>query len=86
MELPKYEKGVDWLHDILYNTRFTVERLRVVAKRLTSDIAGYKRKGNTVVRTMLRSLVYSKGMLLFFLMNKSSRPGNNTAYFSLEKP
>ena len=66
MELPKYEKGVGWLRDILHNTRFTAERLRVVAKRLTGDIAGYKRKGNNVVRTLLRSLVYSKGKIFIF--------------------
>ena len=54
-------KGVDWLRDILYNTKFTAERLRVVAKRMSSDIAGYKRKGNIVVRTLLRSLIFTPG-------------------------
>ncbi|KAL3870528.1 hypothetical protein ACJMK2_038582 [Sinanodonta woodiana] len=60
VELEKYEKGVAWLKDLLYNIKFTAERLKIVAKRMSNDIAEYKNKGYTVVRTLLKSIIFSK--------------------------
>ncbi|KAL3870529.1 hypothetical protein ACJMK2_038583 [Sinanodonta woodiana] len=59
VELEKYEKGVAWLKDLLYNIKFTAERLKIVAKRLTNDIAEYKNKGYAVIRTLLNSIIFS---------------------------
>ncbi|KAK3592274.1 hypothetical protein CHS0354_037563 [Potamilus streckersoni] len=59
VEKEKYEKGVTWLKDLLYNIKFTAERLRIVAKRMSNDIAEYKNKGYTVVRTLLKSIIFS---------------------------
>ena len=39
LEVEKYEKGVNWLHDLLYKTQFTKERLEIVGKKMMNDVA-----------------------------------------------
>ncbi|ESO83908.1 hypothetical protein LOTGIDRAFT_222342 [Lottia gigantea] len=60
VEIDKYEAGVKWLQDFLYNTVFTEDRLKIVAKRLVNSIASYKRKGNAVARMILNDLLFQK--------------------------
>ena len=38
-KLKKYEKGIQWLHDLLYKTQFTKERLEIVGKKMMNDVA-----------------------------------------------
>ncbi|KAL4219134.1 hypothetical protein ACF0H5_021716 [Mactra antiquata] len=59
VEKEKYEKGVHWLHEILYCTKFPADRLKVVAKKMSNEISQYKRKGNSVLRAVFRSIVFS---------------------------
>ncbi|XP_052223206.1 uncharacterized protein C05D11.1-like isoform X7 [Dreissena polymorpha] len=56
----KYERGVTWLREILYQTKFPADRLRTVAKRLSSAISQYKRKGNSVMNALIRNIVFSE--------------------------
>lgn len=44
----KFEKAVQWLHDILWNTKFTAERLKIVASQILNDIPQAKRDGHDV--------------------------------------
>jgi Zn-dependent M16 (insulinase) family peptidase len=67
VEKAKYELGVKWLREILYQTKFPAERLKVIAKRMNNDISKYKRKGNAVLKAVFRSLVFSQGRSLVFL-------------------
>ncbi|XP_060600571.1 uncharacterized protein C05D11.1-like [Ruditapes philippinarum] len=60
VEKAKYELGVKWLREILYQTKFPAERLKVIAKRMNNDISKYKRKGNAVLKAVFRSLVFSQ--------------------------
>ena len=46
----KYEKSIQWLHDILWNTQFTAERLKIVASQILNDIPQIKRDGYDVSR------------------------------------
>lgn len=39
LEVEKYEKGICWLHDLLYKTQFTKERLEIVGKKMMNDVA-----------------------------------------------
>ena len=64
VEEEKYERGVQWLRDVLYGTQFTAERLKIIANRKIGDISSLKRSGSRIVRTLLQDLVYSKGLLL----------------------
>ena len=39
LKLEKYEKGIQWLHELLYKTQFTKERLEIVGKKMMNDVA-----------------------------------------------
>lgn len=61
VEKEKYELGVKWLREILYQTKFPAERIKVIAKRMNNDISKYKRKGNCVLKALIRSIVFTGG-------------------------
>jgi Zn-dependent M16 (insulinase) family peptidase len=44
----KFESAIQWLHDILWNTKFTGERLKIVASQILNDIPQAKRDGHDV--------------------------------------
>lgn len=46
----KFEKAIQWLHDILWNTKFTAERLKIVASQILNDIPQAKRDAFEVIR------------------------------------
>lgn len=56
VEVSKYEKGINWLREILFEVEFLEERIKVVGKRMVSDLALARRKGNRVVSDLMRSL------------------------------
>ena len=58
VEQSKYLKGIQWLRELIFQTQFTEERIQVVVKRMLSDFALLKRKGNKVASDLLRSLIY----------------------------
>ena len=41
VELEKYDRGVRWLREVLFNVKFTKERLLVVATKMINDVARY---------------------------------------------
>ncbi|CEG84257.1 hypothetical protein RMATCC62417_18088 [Rhizopus microsporus] len=47
-KISKFENIVQWLKDILWNTRFTAERIKIVATQILSDIPQAKRDGYSV--------------------------------------
>lgn len=49
VESAKFEKGVQWLREILYRTVFTKERLEVIAQKIVNEVARAKRSGRGVV-------------------------------------
>lgn len=60
LEPDKYEKGIKWIRELLYQTKLTPERLRIIAAKIVNDVAQVKRKGNTIVRDLMKGLLYSK--------------------------
>ncbi|KAI8137402.1 Metalloenzyme, LuxS/M16 peptidase-like protein [Fennellomyces sp. T-0311] len=58
MEASKYEKGIQWLQDILWNTQFTAERLKIVAFQILNDIPQAKRDGHNMANAAMRALQY----------------------------
>jgi Zn-dependent M16 (insulinase) family peptidase len=58
VEVDKYEKGVHWFHELLYNTVFTPERIKSIATQIVSDISQYKRSGSKVASLTMNSLIY----------------------------
>ena len=65
VEEGKYERGVQWLRDVLYGTQFTAERLKIIANRKVGDISSLKRSGSKIVRTVIQDLAFSKGLVFF---------------------
>ncbi|KAL7287806.1 hypothetical protein TKK_0018181 [Trichogramma kaykai] len=60
VEVDKYDKGVKWINDLLYNTRLTAERLKIISTKIINDVAQMKRKGKKLVDDLLKSLIYKK--------------------------
>ncbi|KAI8327052.1 Metalloenzyme, LuxS/M16 peptidase-like protein [Choanephora cucurbitarum] len=52
----KFEKSIQWLRDILWNTVFTAERLKIVAFQIINDIPQYKRDGHDMGNATVRAL------------------------------
>lgn len=61
VEPKKYEQGVKWICDLLHNTEFTIERIRVCASKITNAVSQAKRKGNSVVSNILKAMYYKEG-------------------------
>ncbi|XP_077994627.1 uncharacterized protein C05D11.1-like [Glandiceps talaboti] len=61
VEREKYSVGVQWLHELLYQTQFTKERLKIISTKIINDVARVKREGRSVVAAVLRDLNFQKG-------------------------
>lgn len=63
VEAAKFEKGVQWMREILYKTIFTKERIEVIAQKIVNEVAQAKRSGKGVVAYAMEDLRYVKGNL-----------------------
>lgn len=63
MEAAKFEKGVQWLREILYKTVFTKDRIEVIAQKIINEVAQAKRSGKGVVTYAMEGLKYTNGIL-----------------------
>lgn len=50
VEKQSYGKAIEWLRDIVWGTKFDVERLRIGAAKLAQSLPEQKRDGRTVSR------------------------------------
>ncbi|CDS09692.1 hypothetical protein LRAMOSA02369 [Lichtheimia ramosa] len=71
-EASKYQKGIQWLQNILWNTQFTAERLKIVAYQILNDIPQAKRDGHSMTNAVLRALQMDA--------NKSVNAARNVLY------
>ncbi|XP_031827679.1 uncharacterized protein C05D11.1 [Nomia melanderi] len=60
LEIEKYEKGVQWIKRLLYETELTVNRLKIISTKMVNDVAQLKRKGHKVVGDLMKGLLYNK--------------------------
>ncbi|GFR13936.1 uncharacterized protein C05D11.1 [Trichonephila clavata] len=58
VEEEKYEKSVDWIREILYQIVFEPARIKSSANKMYADLATLKRKGRSVLKTIIKSLLY----------------------------
>lgn len=58
LEETKYLTGIRWLKELIWETQFTEERVKVIVKRMISDLVLAKRKGQTVAGDLLRSMTH----------------------------
>lgn len=59
IEVEKYAIGIELLRDLLYNTKFTVERIKVVANKMIKEVTNMKRDGRTVVNALMKDIIFS---------------------------
>lgn len=65
VENEKYEKGVRWTRDVLYNLKFSVERVKAVANKMIKDVANHKRNGRRVVSSLLNDILFNEESNVF---------------------
>ncbi|CAK9798548.1 Uncharacterized protein C05D11.1 [Anthophora plagiata] len=58
LEIEKYEKGVQWIKELLYETQLTPDRLKITAAKMVNDVAQVKRIGHKVVKDLMYDLMY----------------------------
>lgn len=58
MEMKKYEKGVRWLSDILFNVVFDPVRISVKSNKLINSIGEKKRDGNNVMTLLANDVIF----------------------------
>ena len=61
VEREKYKRSVEWVRELLYQTQFTAERLKIVATKMINDVSQLKRRGRFVVQSLLKEIIFSKG-------------------------
>lgn len=60
VEPTKLDKGIQWIRELLYETQFTADRIKIVANKIINDVAQAKRQGNKMARDLLKGLLFSK--------------------------
>ncbi|XP_069192343.1 uncharacterized protein C05D11.1 isoform X2 [Procambarus clarkii] len=58
VEMSKYIRGVQWLHEILFKSQFTAQRVKVKATKLINSIGENKRDGPKVLQLMFNDVVF----------------------------
>eukprot|EP00698_Gefionella_okellyi_P009668 TRINITY_DN2477_c0_g1_i3.p1 TRINITY_DN2477_c0_g1~~TRINITY_DN2477_c0_g1_i3.p1 ORF type:complete len:857 (+),score=228.50 TRINITY_DN2477_c0_g1_i3:509-3079(+) len=54
----KYDLAARWIHDLLWSTQFTAERLRISANKLLNSIPASKRDGFAVTGALMKTMLY----------------------------
>ena len=60
VERAKYETGIRWIHDLLWNSKMDQERIKIAATKLFNEIPDHKREGMKMCNDMLKSKLYGK--------------------------
>ncbi|KAK2579672.1 hypothetical protein KPH14_011595 [Odynerus spinipes] len=60
LEPSKYQKGVQWIKELLYETELISDRLKIIATKMINDVAQVKRQGSRIVKDLMKSLTYNK--------------------------
>lgn len=61
VDVERYKNAVNWSRELMYDTKFSSERISVVAQRLINLAAEYKRDGFTVAQLLIDTLTYEAG-------------------------
>lgn len=63
MEPAKYEKGIEWIRKILFQTVFTLDRIKNIATKLFNKVAEYKRDGNSLSEELMNIILFKPSKL-----------------------
>jgi len=59
-EPEKYEVAVHWITKLLFHSKFTAERAKVLATKMENSVSELKRKGSKVVSIMMNAVLFSE--------------------------
>uniref|UniRef100_A0A2S2PA73 Presequence protease, mitochondrial n=1 Tax=Schizaphis graminum TaxID=13262 RepID=A0A2S2PA73_SCHGA len=59
LEPEKYDKGIKWLHNFLFNTEITKEKFSINLTKIINEVSSYRRDGNHMLRDILRNVIYN---------------------------
>ena len=59
-EPDKYEQAVSWMRKLLYQTRLTAERAKVLATKMENSVSELKRSGSKVVKIMMDAVLFNE--------------------------
>lgn len=62
VEANKYDIGIAWLRDTLFQSEFTAERLQVTLAKIQQNLPELKRDGNSVSRSVHSDLIFDKSL------------------------
>jgi len=60
VESSKYDTGIAWLRDVLFQSEFTKERLEVTLAKVQQSLPEMKRDGSSMARSVFNDLAYDK--------------------------
>ncbi|XP_023210956.1 uncharacterized protein C3H1.02c-like [Centruroides sculpturatus] len=60
VEEEKYQKGIQWIHELLYKTKFTVDRIQVLVKKMLKKIAKCKRQGDSILHCLENNVTFKE--------------------------
>ncbi|KAK7023549.1 hypothetical protein SK128_010060 [Halocaridina rubra] len=63
--MEKYVRGVQWLREILFNTQFNADRIRVKVNKLLNSLGEYKRSASKIMWLMFNDVMFKKGKTRF---------------------
>ncbi|KAJ2964301.1 hypothetical protein NQZ79_g838 [Umbelopsis isabellina] len=72
VEAAKYVNAIQWIKDVLWNTKFTPERLKITASKILNDIPQTKRDGRGMANSTMRALQFER--------QKSTNASSNVLY------
>ena len=61
MESDKYEAGLSWLYDVMYNTKFTTSRIKTKTNNMLNAIPAYKTSASSILSLMGEGCIYQRG-------------------------
>jgi len=60
VEMKQYEQGVTWMKEILFDTKFQCERIRIQTNKILNDLSDQKRRGSALLKLMYNDVTFKK--------------------------
>ena len=58
VDMKRYETGIKWMHDILFNVILDKERIKVKANNLLNSISSYKTSASTIISVIYNDITF----------------------------
>lgn len=59
-----FEKGINWIKELLYESVFTQDRLKVITQKLLSSISQLRRQPDIMIKQLHKLMLFNPGNIL----------------------